>query len=133
MNIVNLEDIDQLLPRLLQNERAQASLRDALGNDFSIKALQQLASGTFDTQTSDALYDHFYNEIFNKSQDVRTADIFNSLEPHNKDICFGLSVREYEGVYLVWAIEWDKTEYFGSLEEVEDFLYIHWDHARKAP
>lgn len=120
-------ELETALRGLVKSKRACARLRMSLGLKLSTLAIKTLADNTLEGDLRDAVYSFFKDEIFNESHPVWNGLLIDPNDEDNPDSQFPISIREYEGVFYVWAPEYGPRGYFLKRSDAEMFISCNWD------
>jgi hypothetical protein len=121
-------DLWAILPVLAKSERACEALRNSLGCDRGSIAVEMLRSGKVVGDTGNEIHDFFLDEIVNESKSVWEGKLYN---PDDPDWVYSIGINEYEGVFYVWAVDYDTVGYFLSEKAACDYAYMNWDFIRE--
>lgn len=126
---VELQDI---LPLLAKSERACDALRDSLGSDRGSLAVEMFRSRKAEGDLENEIYDFFLDEIENEAEPVWEGELYDPEDPENPDGIYPIGINEYEGVFYVWALEYDNAGYFLSEEAASNYAFMNWDNIRES-
>ena len=124
-------DLDGVLKRLGSNPHACARLLETLGPINGASAVDMIRLGELTGDVSDSVHEFFSDEIQNEAEDVWSGTIYDPDDEDNPDTIFPLGIREYCGVFFVWALEYDNQGYFVSREDALQFLMGNWANVRE--
>ena len=118
-------------PVLARSKHARARLLRAVGKTRHNAAVEMLRTGCLEGRLGAELHDFFSDEIQNEARVVWSGLIFDPEDKDNVDGQFPVCIREYEGIYFVWALEYDPQGYFLSRDEAHSFVHLNWDNVRE--
>ena len=78
----------------------------------------------------DGVHDHFSDEIMNEAKTVWEGELHDP-ENDNPDTIFPIGINEYEGVFYVWALEYDDIGYFLSKDAAVNYADSNWENIRE--
>jgi hypothetical protein len=127
--MVNVRDAEEFgaveLARAIQvlarSDRAMQDIGDAFDLDAKDARIQVLAGGGSSPLDPDTVHDFFLDQIANESKIV-----WNGLI-HREHDDYGVWVQEYEGVFVVKAVDYWDAGYFLEREDALSYIYITWD------
>jgi hypothetical protein len=106
---------------LVKSSAVQALVKREVGAKNLTAALELMQAGKLDGPLGDKLHDFLADTIENKS-----TDVWSGLIPHEGDE-FSVQVKEYQGIYWVWAMEYDPIGYFLDQTSAEAFVRSNWE------
>jgi hypothetical protein len=106
---------------LVKSSAVQALVKKKVGAKNLTAALELMQAGKLDGPLGDKLHDFLADTIENKS-----ADVWSGLIPQEGDE-YPVQVKEYQGIYWVWAMEYDPIGYFLDQASAEAFVRSNWD------
>ena len=92
-----------------------------VSTDLREKFKAQGHTFTSDSDRNSHFLDFCYDEIINECQVIHQSEAFGrDNEP------FPITVNEYQGIFFVWALEFDRREFFikfeSAMEVVEEYI-----------
>ena len=114
-------DLAQVVQLLAKSNRAMQDIADAFDLDMKDARIQVLAGGGSSPLDPDTVHDFFLDQIADESKIV-----WNGLIPRGHDD-YGVWVQEYEGVFVVKAVDYWDAGYFLEREDALSYIYITWD------
>lgn len=124
-------EMEGILKVLGKSEHACARLQSALEPEDRTAGIEMLRRGELIGSTGAFIHDFFLDEIENEARDVWSGTLFNPEDEHNPDTSYPVGIREYCGVYFVWALEHDNAGYFLSRDEALFYVMGNWSHVRE--
>ena len=91
-----------------------------------------LRSGKVQGDLGNEIYDFFLDEIESKYKSVWQGELYDPEEPDNPDRIYPIGINEYEGVFYVWALEYDNAGYFLSEEAACNYAFKNWYNIRES-
>ncbi len=120
----------QVLTTLGQSRNACDALSRAIGADQSESAIQMLQSGALTGELGLDIHIFFEDEIVEASKTVWEGVTFDPDDEDNPDTNYPVRIQEYEGVFYVWALEFDDVGYFLSLEDAKSEVFGNWEFVK---
>ena len=105
-------ELARTLSALARSKHACARLKKALGPERGDAAVEALRSASLDGVLGAEIHDFLVDEIENEARIVWSGLIVDPEDEDNPDRRFPVDIFEYEGIYLVWALEHDPAGYF---------------------
>jgi len=121
-----------IIPVLASSKRAKSSLKKALGNE----AVEMLKSHRLEGDLGDDIYSFFVHEIHeegNENEVWRGIIFTDPDDEENVDAQYPVGVCNYEGVYFVWALEYDDVGYFLDRKYAINYALTNWDVVKPVP
>jgi hypothetical protein len=106
---------------LIKSSAVQALVKKKVGAKNLTAALELMQAGKLDGPLGDKLHDFLANTIEKKS-----TDVWSGLIPQEGDE-YPVQVKEYQGIFWVWAMEHDPIGYFLDQASAEAFVRSNWD------
>ena len=119
-------EIEQALPVLMQSNLALDRLKEHLGPAQYLEFLKLYQDGVLEGDLSDQAYDFFSDEIVNEGKPVWSGELFNPEEPDDSDQRYPIRIYAYEGIFYVWATEYDPMGYFLTASDAENCMHSNW-------
>lgn len=113
--------LEAALPILRKSPKVIARLKRVFKGIQFAEVARMLEQGAFEGDTGDALYNFFQDEIPNNAV-VRWQGAIPGA-----DFDYPAQIREYFGVFYVWALEYDKVGYFVTESDASTYIYGNWD------
>jgi hypothetical protein len=114
-------DLATACKALVKSTAVQALVKKKVGAKNLTAALELMQAGKLDGPLGEKLYDFLAHTIENESTDAWTG-----LIPQEGDE-FPVQVKEYQGIFWVWALEHDPIGYFLDQASAEAFVRSNWD------
>jgi hypothetical protein len=111
-------------PVLARSRSVKALLAKNLNPHDLLAALSMLKSGSLEGDLGESVHDMLVDAIENDAKIVWEGVIPGS------EFEFPVNVQSYEGVFCVWAMEYDKVGYFLSQSSAVDYIHGNWGGAR---
>jgi len=87
-----------------------------------------LAAGEMTGDLGDAVQDFLTDTVVNDARPVWDGHTFDPNDPFNAERHFPVNVMEYEGVFFVYALEFDNAGYFTSLQDARSYASLEFEH-----
>jgi len=124
-------ELNGVLKILGSNSHACQKLLESFGPLDGASAIEMIRRGELIGGIGDSVFDFFSDEIENEAEEVWSATLYDPKDEDNPDTNFPVVIREYCGVFFVWALEYDNTGYFLSSEDALEYVMSNWDNVRK--
>jgi hypothetical protein len=116
--------LSEVAPILAKSHVVQTNLMQRFGVAKSWEVLQQLATGQLTGELGGDLHDFLADIIVNDAILAWQGYTIDPSDPSNDESHFPVNVMEYEGVYFVSALEFDKIGYFKSLQDAKSYASL---------
>jgi hypothetical protein len=124
-------DLIGVLKRLGNSKQACDRILEALGAVDGASAVEMIRHGELVGDVGDSVHDFFLDEIENEAEDVWSGTLYDPEDEDNPDTNYPVGIREYCGVFFVWALECDNAGYFLSREDALQYVIGNWDNVRE--
>jgi hypothetical protein len=114
-------DLAAACKALVKSTAVQALIKKRVGAKNLTASLELMQAGKLDGPLGDMLHDFLADIIENQSTDVWSGLIAQEGDE------FPVQVKEYQGIYWVWAMEYDPIGYFLDQASAEAFVRSNWD------
>ena len=121
-------DLNGVLKRLGCNVHVCNRLLETLGPIDGASSVEMIRRGELIGNIGDSVYDFFLDEIVNEAEEVWSGTIYDPDDEDNPDTKFPVRIREYCGVFFVWALEDENAGYFLSREDALRYVICNWDN-----
>ena len=124
-------DLNGILKRLSNSEYVCDRLLEALGPVDGASALEMIRRGKLIGNVGDGLHDFFLDEIENEAEDVWSGTLYDPDDEDNPDKNYPVIIREYCGVFFVWALEYGNAGYFLTRDGALQYVKGNWENVRE--
>jgi hypothetical protein len=108
------------LPTLAKNKKVQGLLRKEWGAERLKSILAMMRAGKLEGSLGNEIHDFFLDEISNEAKTAWSGSAKGSFGP------YPVEIKEYGGVYFVWAQEFDRVGYFLDIEAAKSYVDQNW-------
>jgi hypothetical protein len=90
--------------------------------------MAMMKAGNLEGAFGDEVYDFLDDEIENEAQTAWSGSVGGSDEGKDNAVDDSrlVEIREYEGIYFVWALEEDPVGYFLNHEDAKSYVVLNW-------
>ena len=124
-------DLVGVLKRLSKCKRACDRVLETFGPVNGASAVEMMRRGELVGDVGDAVHDFFGDEIENEAEDVWSGTLYDPDDEDDPNTNYPVGIREYCGVFFVWALEVDNAGYFLAREEALRYVTFNWDNVRE--
>jgi hypothetical protein len=121
-------DLDGVLPVLSQNVAFLQALKRELGEVTAKEATRMIQKGKLSGPLGATIADFLTDEIHNESVAVWSSYTFDPDDEMNEDAHAPIEVKEYHGVFYVYAQEFEEVGYFLRFGEALAYLQSNWEN-----
>jgi hypothetical protein len=114
-------DLDAARQVLAKSRAVQALIKKSVGAARFNEAIMLMNAGTLEGDLGADIHNLLVDAIRNHAKEVWSGVI---RQPHDD---YPIQVNEYQGVFWVWAMEYDPVGYFQNKQDAVSFAWSNWD------
>lgn len=104
-------------------KQVKSELKEHFGDDPAQIMERLMAAGNFERKEGDKLHDFLTDEILNSAEECWGGQFAGE---------YSVTIREYEKVFFVDAVEHDPAGYFLSRQGAKDYIFANWDNVEES-
>lgn len=115
--------LEGTLKTLAKSTQLKAELKQHFGDGPAQIMERLMVAGKFEGKEGDKLHDFLMDEILNSAEECWGGQIAGE---------YSVTIREYEKVFFVDAVEHDPAGYFLNRQDAKDYILANWDNVEES-
>lgn len=116
--------LDEALNTLRSKPRAIDALSSNLGKELADK----FSSNSEVAAEFDEIYNFFVDEICNEAIEVWSGSLAQYDSYSDEEVYYPIGIKEYEGIFFIWALEYDDIGYWLDEKSALSYAQMEWDN-----